>query len=192
MCPDRQILSVYLDNELPSPWKEKMEAHVASCAECRTILKQYQAVSVMANSAKDDHIKSAENSAKDRVWEQIAMLDFGEQNVLSPRGNRSSLWKHSVSISVPAAIAAALLIAFTAAFIGTAFTRPVQDLHSVAALEAQNVIPSADLARIIQYLDTQEDASSMMIINLPETENFTSSGEPALIRAADYRKRNNF
>jgi anti-sigma factor RsiW len=50
MCPDRQILSVYLDEELPSPWKEKMEAHVSSCAECQAVLEKYQAVSFLASS----------------------------------------------------------------------------------------------------------------------------------------------
>ncbi len=181
MCPDRQILSVYLDKELPSPWKEKMEAHIASCSECQALLEQYQAVSALANSEKND-LTELQNSAKERIWEQFSDLPFNERKTVLYHKN------HSLSLPLPAAIAAALLIVFMAAFIGSTISRPSQNLNAVAALEAQNVIPSADLARIIQFLDAQDDASSMMIINLPETEDFTSLGEPALIRAADYSR----
>jgi anti-sigma factor RsiW len=193
MCPDRQILSVYLDNELPSPWKEKMEVHISSCAECRKILNRYQALSILSHSEEDFSVSNidaaldrTQEQAKDRVWEQLSVLNFGEKKIVSHN------WNRSFSLPVPFAVAAALVIAFTAAFIGNTLSRPVQNLNTVAALDAQNVIPSADLARIIQYLDAQEDASSMMIINLPETEDFASSGEPALIRAADYSRREKF
>ncbi|MDR2900970.1 MAG: hypothetical protein LBV20_05580 [Treponema sp.] len=186
MCPDRQILSVYLDKELPSPWKEKMEAHVSSCMKCQAVLKQYQAASSLTNLEQDDFLSSRLDSAKDRVWEQLSVINFEKKKPAF------SQWNHSLSLPLPAAIAAALVIAFTAAFIGNSVSRPAQNLNAVAALEAQNVIPSADLARIIQYLDAQEDDSSMMIINLPETEDFASSGEPALIRAADYSRGKNF
>jgi anti-sigma factor RsiW len=191
MCPDRQILSVYLDKELPSPWKEKMEAHVSSCAECQAVLKQYTVVSHLANSEDDNlsiqNIDAAQERAQKRVWEQLSVLNFQEEKKTIFHN-----WNRPLSLPLPAAAAAAILIAFIAAFIGSTVSRPVQNLNTVAALDAQNIIPSADLARIIQYLDAQEDASSMMIINLPETENFTSSGEPALIRAADYSRGNKF
>jgi hypothetical protein len=184
MCHDRQILSVYHDKELPSPWKEKMEVHVSSCAACQTILKQYQVVSHTASSEEVDFSRSSD-FVKERVWEKLSVLKFEEKHLVSPH------WNRSFSLPIPAAVAAALVIAFTAAFIGSTLSRPAQNLNTIAALDAQNVIPSADLARIIQYLDAQDDASSMMIINLPEDENFTSSGEPALIRAADYSRRGN-
>ncbi len=185
MCPDRQILSVYHDKELPSPWKEKMEAHVSSCSECQALLKQYQDVSALANSEKGD-VAGPCSSAKERIWEQLSVLPFEEKKIISYNRIRS------LSLPLPAAIAAALLIFFMAAFIGSTISRPSRNLNAVAALEAQNVIPSADLARIIQYLDAQDDAAGMMIINLPETGDFMSSGEPALIRAADYSRGKTF
>ncbi len=205
MCPDRQMLSVYLDNELPSPWKEKMEAHVSQCTECQKLLKQYQFVSNAVhpeNNLTEPRIDSAEERAQERaqkrVWENLSLLDFGEKKRISQK------WNRSVSLPLPAAAAAALVIAFMAAFIGNTFSRS-QNVNTIASLDAQpvfsaneaafearNMITSADLARIIQYLDEQEKGSNMMIINLPETEDFTISGEPALIRAADYSRRDSF
>jgi len=41
MCPEPQLLSVYTDGELPSPWKEKLEAHLGECSECKEKLKKF-------------------------------------------------------------------------------------------------------------------------------------------------------
>ncbi|GHU05470.1 hypothetical protein FACS1894147_11680 [Spirochaetia bacterium] len=58
MCPDRQILSLYHDDELPSPWKEKLESHVASCPACAARLAQYRDLSRVL----------LDNDAADRGW----------------------------------------------------------------------------------------------------------------------------
>ena len=34
-CPDLDLFSVYLDNELPEQFREKLEAHIADCENCR-------------------------------------------------------------------------------------------------------------------------------------------------------------
>ncbi len=34
-CPDLDLYSVYLDNELPEQYKESLESHLAECSECR-------------------------------------------------------------------------------------------------------------------------------------------------------------
>ena len=36
------MLSVYLDGELPSPWKEKLEEHVSGCPECAGRIGAYK------------------------------------------------------------------------------------------------------------------------------------------------------
>jgi len=42
MCPEPQLISIYLDNELPSPWKEKLESHLAECSSCREKLDGFK------------------------------------------------------------------------------------------------------------------------------------------------------
>ena len=34
MCPDRGLLSAYVDGEVPSPWKERLAAHLSECPSC--------------------------------------------------------------------------------------------------------------------------------------------------------------
>ena len=69
LCPDRQLLSVYFDGEMPSPWKEKMESHIAGCPQCARQLEFYRRVSSAA--AEDVSAGEAMEAAKERVWHKL-------------------------------------------------------------------------------------------------------------------------
>ncbi|MDR0550662.1 MAG: zf-HC2 domain-containing protein [Spirochaetaceae bacterium] len=133
MCPDKQMLSVYFDNELPSPWKEKLEAHIASCEDCRHALETYTGMSAALALPESGEIPVEE--AKARVWEAISRRKFAENSgeyantadaaTIKRRFTQSravvempvrfmaggSLWRRGVHIPLPVAIAAAALIA---------------------------------------------------------------------------------
>jgi anti-sigma factor RsiW len=181
MCPDRQLLSVYLDGELPSPWKEKLEAHLAFCAECASQLEQFRECSSRLQEDVLDFV-----NAKDRVFQN-----------LSPALSvpRPILWRRSISLPLPAAVAAAAI--FVVAFI-FALSRPFVPQAAPASVMAsvdsemesgvQNIIvPASDMTGILRYLG-QQDGSEYMIITLPEGRNFISTGEPLIIKAADYTR----
>jgi len=197
MCPDRQIISLYLDGELPSPWNEKMKSHLASCPECQTIYNDYGGLREKLGDLGEDYIKTAQ----DRVWEKLSAAE--EWNFKPSRRrsvvNRSSLriWRGSVTLPLPVAAAAAVLIivAFFA-LLGirnnTSLSAPaVQD--SVTALniglDDQGIVPVTDMNGVLRYLSSQ-DNGDFMVIRLPETKNFSRAGDPALINAADYSRRN--
>jgi anti-sigma factor RsiW len=193
MCPDRQLLSVYLDGELPSPWKEKMENHLAGCEECSSLLEQFRACSGILHE---------DSAARAGGLEQLAMLAAKDRALknLSPHLvrpiTRPSVWRRTVSLPLPAAAAAAAIFVFAFVFaimrpIG-AVNAPEEQLPTMASADStinlDNVIPASDLIGVMQYLGKQ-DNSDYMIINLPEAGNFTSAGEPLIIKAADYSRR---
>jgi len=68
VCPDRQLLSVYFDGELPSPWKEKMEAHIAGCPACGRRLEEYRRASLGKVAGEGDAEMEA---ARERVWQKL-------------------------------------------------------------------------------------------------------------------------
>ena len=41
-CPDSNLYSALADGEVPSPWREKLEAHVASCPACQKRVARYR------------------------------------------------------------------------------------------------------------------------------------------------------
>ncbi|GHV90590.1 hypothetical protein AGMMS50268_10930 [Spirochaetia bacterium] len=199
MCPDRQILSVYLDGELPSPWKEKMKAHLAECPQCREQLEAYRLISRRLEGPGE--LTAAPNgsaagdltaSARERIWLRLtASLSAG---VLPfPGRGVQGFWRRKVSLPLPAAAAlAAAAAAFVIVLASTWLQQPAGTTQpqntAVAAgidLDLRGMVPVSDMNGVLQYLgDT--DAGDILILRLPESRNFRSSGEPTILKAADY------
>lgn len=192
MCPDYHILSVYFDQELPSPWKEKMELHLISCPVCRARLERFrrcsEALQYPPGGGRTPKLPVME-AAKDRVWQRMARLETEKWGW----GQSHSLWQRTLSIPLPLAAAAAVLLIM--AFFLTLTRQPVgipPSQDTVAASEMvdmQGFIPASDMHEVLQYLENQ-DMTDIVIIRLPETRSFSSSGEPTMLRAADYTRRN--
>ncbi|MDR2101975.1 MAG: zf-HC2 domain-containing protein [Treponema sp.] len=192
MCPDRQILSVYIDGELPSPWKEKMEAHLRSCAVCREQLEGYRRLSrAFGNDAAgifEPVPGSAGEEARERIWRKLA----------GPEGERRraalKFRYRTLAIPLPAAAAAAVvfvLLLTALLFRQTPFTgdRDQEMASSGIGLAVQGIVPASDMNGVLQYLGNQ-DTADFVTIQLPESKSFMSSGEPTIIRATDYSRRN--
>ena len=210
-CPDRQMISLYCDGELPSPWKEKMEAHLESCKKCRATLAGYRKLEEQLR----EEPKNME-AAQQRVWERLASLD-GNISIEpdAPRaevrrrwpggGNRIwntppsqvetkiPFWLRNITLPLPVAAAAVLVFVVFFALIGIrGLTRPEPQDQVMAIgnqVDDMGMIPMQDMAGVLQYLASQDNID-FMIIPLPEVQKFSRIGEPALINAADYSRRN--
>jgi len=214
MCPDPQILSIYTDGELPSPWKEKMESHLAECSVCGEKYKNFKSLQELFRKNTHDertiverasgHIPEEQRTeqelmeeAKAKIWKK---LQSRRRPVQRSYGN--NVWQRKVSVPLPAAAAAAVIIALmTAVWIrgGSANNSnsgfasiPVENTEKTsftiaAEEEIPSVIPTSDLKSVLQYLGG--DRTDIIIIQLPENSNFLRSGEPAMIRSADYVRR---
>jgi anti-sigma factor RsiW len=190
MCPDRQILSVYFDGELPSPWKEKMESHLERCPQCRRRIEAYRQMS--PNRAAPDSPALME-AAKERVWQRLsaapdAARPLGGVRRYAP--GRGGLWARRVSIPLPAAAAVVLLLVLAVLWSrrpAVPAAAPGMTIASEAEIDAPDVIPVSDMDSVLQYLGGR-DSGDMLIIRLPESRKFIRSGEPAIIKAADYSR----
>ena len=203
MCPDPQLLSIYMDGELPEPWKEKLESHLTQCSGCREKLESFNrlfektdasaqlAPSERAPSERAPSEREMMEAAKDRVWQNLQPL-IGEGNTRRLLPPQTDIWRRRISIPLPAAAAAAIVLAVLAAlWVRGGQVRsiePASHMNMVLAAEEDmpGIIP-ADMNSVLQYLNT--DGTDIIILRLPESRNFISSGEPAIIKAADYSRR---
>jgi len=181
-CPDRQMLSVYLDGELPSPWKEKLESHVSGCPECAGRIKAYRNIALIPGGGAATGEEIAVNAAGERVWQRLdASMKRGR---MFPRSR--AIWRRSVSLPVPVA-AALLVVALTFAWMQ--WTPDADEMVGVSfTSETELDVPVQDMESVIEYLIARS-GSEMLILRLPETQSFVSNGEPAIIRAADYSRQ---
>jgi anti-sigma factor RsiW len=192
MCPDPQLLSVYMDGELPSPWKEKMESHLSVCPKCREKLESYKRLFNKTAISAEEAEQAAMEDAKNRVWRNLEPL-VSEGYFRSRRRfqSRDGIWRKRVSIPLPAAAAAAVILTIlTALVIRGGQVNPINqtaDANMILASEEDmpGVFP-ADMNGVLQYLGSDGD---ILILKLPESRHFVSFGEPAIIKAADYSRR---
>jgi len=195
LCPDRQLLSVYFDGELPSPWKEKMESHIAVCPQCARRLEAYRRVS--RAPAEDTFAKEAE-AAKERVWrklEQRTGMTAGTAagSTAWPRVVRGgTVWRRHISVPLPAAAAAVVLFVALTLAIALKITGSAANSGMTLAAEtefdAPGIIPVSDMENVMQYLSSR-DNGEIIILRLPESRDFVNYGEPAIIKAADYSRQ---
>ena len=166
------MLSVYLDGELPSPWREKLESHVSNCPKCAGRIKAYRTISP-ASAIGDEA-----GAAGERVWQRLSVsIDRG------PR--RRAIWRRNVSLPLPAAAAAILMVAMAFALL----PNRADEMTGVSlAAETELDVPVQNMESVIEYL-IGRSGSEMLILRLPESQSFVSNGEPAIIRAADYSRQ---
>ena len=195
MCPDQQLLSIYLDGELPSPWKEKIQEHTVQCSACKERLESFQRLQNLLAGDKSANRMSLDMSeqAKARVWEK-----FETRRSFRPRSN---VWQRRISIPLPAAAAAAAVVLLLAVFwlrIGNApgWTDPADKSNFTLAAEMEKIeeIPgmvpaAADMNGVLQYLAPANSGTNIIILQLPESQSFFRAGEPEIIRAADFSRR---
>jgi anti-sigma factor RsiW len=170
------MLSLYHDEELPVPWKEKLEAHLADCPLCRERLEGFRCLSGILSEGADFPIEPVQ----DRVWRRLRNPAFAV-----PRSWPQPIWNRSIRVPLPLACAVAALVLVFGVFLARA-SRPAEGAGmALSTLDVQTVVPVTDLSGILQYLG-DDDSGDIVIIRLPESRSFTSFGEPAIIRAADY------
>jgi anti-sigma factor RsiW len=176
MCPDGELLSTYLDGEIPSPWKEKIALHLEGCVSCRERLSSLAAVrDCVAGAACPDF-----DAARDRVLAAV------ESRVKVPR---EAFWTRKVSLPLPLAAAAALAIA-ALGFVSIVAPRSGAPAPVMASSSPANAVPASaqaggNLTDLLKYLDSQ-DAQVTITVQLPTEAKFNSIGEPELLKASDF------
>ena len=193
MCPNRQLLSVYYDKEMTSPWKEKMEEHIRGCDKCARQLEAYDKISIK-QSIEEEQIKTAMENTWQKINQQVPV--YTRRHI-----PYQGFWRNRISLPIPA-VAAIFLVIFSFSFIwffglintndnpGTTIAFET-DFDNIPANEIENtgIIPASILENdLIQYYQNTRENQVIIILQVPENRNFINFSEPAIIRAADWRK----
>ncbi|MHB9295695.1 hypothetical protein PilKf_01442 [Pillotina sp. SPG140] len=176
---DRQLISMFADEELPSPWKEKIESHLNSCPVCSTYLNQIRHCSILLRTVCPDFAP-----AQERIWQTLSTC---------PTHKKLPLWRRTVSIPLPIVAAAALTIVFCATFlVQQLLTAPAPKGPEMAlggtAFDVESIISFSEKTGVLQYLENQEE-ENVVILRLPESQSFSRYGVPTIIKASDYTRR---
>ncbi len=193
MCPDPSILSAYSDGEVPSPWAERLAAHVAGCPDCAAKIASFDRLSSALSSSPD---AAAIEAAQARVSSRL-------ESVLSKAPAAAGKpWRRYLVVPLPlVAAAAALLVAAipTATYVASRLGRSAPAVASTAdpriadpravpvSADPGHAEPSAefaDFASLLDYLNEQE-GYIRITVDIPPNRNLAPGGPAEIMKVSD-------
>lgn len=202
MCPEPGLISAWVDGEVPSPWKERIAAHVATCPGCAARVERYRRLSglLSAGAPADESAivsrieaslggrldgRAAASFAADPAG-PAATADRSREGLDAPRTGHPRFWGRNVPLPLPVAIAAGAIFLFFSGVAATTFIRPAKP--AVQTLAASEIKPTdsqaANMEALVHYLESQ-NAQVNLTIQLPSGTTFDSSGKPFVMKATD-------
>ncbi|TXT43879.1 MAG: putative transmembrane anti-sigma factor [Spirochaetes bacterium] len=181
MCPDDALLSSFVDGEVPSPWKERLEAHVEKCPRCDGKLKAFGSLSSLLQRDAAGPENSALEAAKYRIDARLGSLGkpapYAQGSGLVAR--LSSLLGRRIVVPMPYLAGGILALVFMAG-ITLGFLSPVARASRLLA-SASKTLPAsqASYETIVQYM--RQHAVDAVMIEMPSSAAFSQMGIPVFV-----------
>ena len=182
MCPDRDILSAYIDGEIGVPWDDAIAAHAASCARCRAILDGL------------NQTRHALHREGELDWKgPMERVRRGILAHATAQPAPSNLWRRKVPVPIPLAALAAVIVLCLGVTLAVVLFRSNVGLVRITkapagVTEIQIAAPIGDLEALIRSIGG-EDPSNEDIITLPKNVRLIPVGEPRMGKAGDFPRK---
>jgi predicted anti-sigma-YlaC factor YlaD len=179
MCPDREILSAYLDGEIGAPWDRAIAEHVASCDSCRAVYERLaQTRRILQGDAGLEWREPME-----RVRRGIAA------NVLPPPRPGAPVWRRSIPIPIPVAFLAAVLLLTLGVTLALSMLRTnigyVRVTRAPAGgTEYQFAVPVDKVEALLKSVGAGDSRDEVM--RLPKDVKLIPVGQPRMGKAAEF------
>jgi anti-sigma-K factor RskA len=180
MCPEREILSAYVDGELSKEETQAVTVHLKGCPHCARVVSRYRKVQ---GQLRDETIDAFfQESDIESIKHRIAIELERYQRTPHP------FWHRKVGI--PWVAAAASFAFILGGIFSYALLRP-KSLASMSFLESHpslNVtINVKNMKQLLDILNSQQGIREITI-QLPESPQFEFRSEPVFIRASEYNR----
>jgi anti-sigma factor RsiW len=182
MCPDRQILSAWLDGEIDAPWDRELEDHVGSCADCQARVERLESVrrSLLEAPVPDWR------PAMERVRSSLVSRGLASERAVP-------VWRRRVALPLPLAVAAVALVmvlagALTVSVIRSSFGMVRITRQGYGGTEIRIAAPVSDLEALLQSID-KDTGSPEGVIVLPKNVRLVPVGEPRMGKEAEFPRR---
>ncbi len=128
-CPDSDLFSAYVDGEVPSPWKEKLEEHIASCRECTERTNRYVRLHQLVTTSRNEPALDLDAS-----FMRLSMRR--SERLTAKQGGHFSWMNGSIRLPVPAMAALFLFALLIPAYFS--FRAGMQSSRQVPVFASSN------------------------------------------------------
>ena len=177
MCPDKELISAYYDGETDGKWSSEIKTHIDECKDCSV---EYEKLASISAFLAQDKIPN-EEELTNRVYASIER----RKSVIYP----VSFWRRHIDLSFPAIMAAAAVLAviFTVLLVNMRQSAQSQALVEEITPEPEPSIQVLSFDEAAAYIFS-DDSGFDVLITIPSSDVLSVSGEPQLIREAEYRR----
>jgi hypothetical protein len=178
MCPEKELISAYYDKELNGRWADRVGEHLDSCDSCRAYHDSIKGLSLEVVSSA----VPGEEQIKERILDNIERKKRAE---VSRSFRKRKIEKPGYVLAGAAVLA---IVFFAGVFTGfITGNEPVQTAEIIEEPPYNfnvQVLSNEDAKAYLMSNDSGID----LIISIPANGALTVSGEPRLIREADYKR----
>lgn len=180
ICPDKVVISEYIDGQLPSPWDEKLKTHLAECEECSAYYQKHKKYSEVLSGMGREVV---ENFDYDLSLKKLNAKLYSKKAIEKDfETTDKSFWQKTVRLPVPIIAAAALIMIFLPAFTFFAtkskqpqtpsFAFPVFQNIPNKAQNASNTKKQKDLNSAVSsffklYMSDENPNANFIVIDMP-------------------------
>lgn len=178
MCPDDALLSALVDNEVPAPWKGRMESHIAECQRCSDKIEALRSLKVTLLTIDSPAELAALAAAKARI---AASIDFVPKALPSKSNFLDKfrhLWSERVPMPMPFLAAGILALVFLTGM-SLGFFAPLSSSVRTMTSASKIISPQpTTLEMMSQYM--KQSSVQPVMIEMPQESIFSQLGNPVI------------
>ncbi len=166
-CPNKDLYSAFVDNEVQSPWREKLETHLQDCKKCNEIVESYRNLKDKLKTSNNPDL-DIEESFK-RYERKKQFIDIRKETVAN-----TTWFNRTIKIPIPALTAAAIFLFVFMPLIIFSIQRP----NEQAQIVVSNFKPIMPVAEALQEKDRQNfNFNELNTLNLKMISNLEREDE---------------
>lgn len=185
MCPEDELLSAFVDDEVPSPWKERMELHLTKCPRCAGKVAQMESLRSSLAGLETPDESQALARAKERIAAALDIDAVSKRHASpTPADRVRQLWSRRVTLPVPFLAAGLVALVFFAGIALGVFNPATRDSQTLASTSKVLAAHATTLENLVQYLESQ-NSSQAVTIKMPSEAVFNQPGNPVLVTTSE-------
>ena len=178
MCPDDALLSALVDEEVPDPWKGRMESHIAECRHCSDKVKALRSLKTRLLAIEEPAELEALAAAKARISASIDLLNQTTADRPGFMERFRRLWSDRIPMPMPFLAAGILALVFLVGMSLGVFA-PLGNSARTMASASKIISPqSTTLEMMAQYM--KQSSVQPVMIEMPQESVFIQLGNPVV------------
>jgi len=178
MCPDDALLSALVDEEVPDPWKGRMESHIAECRHCSKKVEALRSLKASLLTIEDSAELEALAAAKARIAASIDFIPKPSAAKPDLLDRLRRLWSDRVPMPMPFLAAGVLALVLLVGMSLGIFAPLGNSGHAMASASKIISPQSATLEMMAQYM--KQSTVQPIMIEMPQESVFSQLGNPVI------------